>query len=90
MRVVVRVQPSAKRTRVGGRYGDQEPPVLKVRVTAPAVDGKANAAVVAAVADALGLPAHAVRIVAGATNRTKTLAVEGADAAVLQQLLDAG
>jgi hypothetical protein len=45
---------------------------------------------VAAVADALGLPAHAVRIVAGATNRTKTLAVEGADAAAVQQLLDTG
>jgi uncharacterized protein (TIGR00251 family) len=89
MRLVVRVQPNAKRPHVGGRYGDQEPPVLKVRVTAPAVDGKANAAVVAAVAAALGLPAYAVSIVAGATSRTKQLAVEGADAAAVQLLLDA-
>jgi uncharacterized protein (TIGR00251 family) len=90
MRLVVRVQPNAKRTHVGGRYGDQEPAVLKVRVAAPAVDGKANAAVVAAVADALGVPTHAVRIVAGATSRTKTLAIEGADTAAVQLLLDAG
>ena len=90
MRIVVRVQPNAKRTHVGGRYGDQEPPVLKVRVSAPAVDGKANAAVEAAVAAALGVPARAVSIVAGATSRTKTLAVEGADVSAVQQLLDAG
>jgi uncharacterized protein (TIGR00251 family) len=87
---VVRVQPNAKRTHVGGRHGDQEPPVLKVRVAAPAVDGKANAAVVAAVADALVVPARAVRLVAGAASRTKTLTVEGADAAAVQLLLDAG
>jgi uncharacterized protein (TIGR00251 family) len=90
MRLVVRVQPNAKRTHVGGRFGDQEPPALKVRVTAPAVDGKANAAVVAAVADALGISARAVSIVAGATSRTKTLVVDGVDAAAVQQLLDAG
>ena len=86
----MRVQPNAKRPHVGGRYGDTEPPVLKVRVTAPAVDGKANAAVTAAVAGALGLPASAVRLVAGARSRTKTLAVDGADDAALQQLLSAG
>ena len=90
MRLVVRVQPGAKRTHVGGRYGDDDPPVLKVRVTAPAVDGKANAAVIAAVAHALGLPVSAVRMVTGATSRTKTLAIEGAALDAVQQLLSAG
>jgi len=85
---VVRVQPNAKRTLVGGRYGEQDPPVLRVRVTAPAVDGKANAAVVAAVAAALGVPANAVSIVTGATSRTKTLSVEGVDPAAVQALFD--
>jgi uncharacterized protein len=88
VRLVIRVQPNAKQTRVGGRYGDDDPPVLKVRVTAPAVDGKANAAVVAAVADALALPRVAVRLVAGVASRTKTLAVDGADPAAVQRLLD--
>ena len=90
MRLVVRVQPGAKQTHVGGRYGDGEPPVLRVRVTAPAVDGKANAAVVTAVAEALGLPERAVSIVAGATSRTKTIEIQGADVAQVQGLIDAG
>ena len=85
---MVRVQPNAKRTLVGGHYGEQDPPVLRVRVTAPAVDGKANAAVVAAVAAAVGVPANAVSIVTGATSRTKTLAIEGVDPAAVQALFE--
>ena len=62
--------------------------MLRVRVTAPAVDGKANAAVVAAVAAAVGVPANAVSIVTGATSRTKTLAIEGVDPAAVQALFE--
>ena len=87
MRLTVRVHPGARRTRVGGRFGDGDPPVLVVRVTAPAADGRANQAVVEALAASLHLPRRAVRIVAGASARTKVVDAEGADPALVEVLL---
>ena len=87
MRIVVRVSPGAPATKVGGRYGDSEPPVLIVRVTARAVDGKANAATVRALADALGVPQSLVRIVTGDRARTKVVEVESADPNIITALL---
>lgn len=60
---------------MGGRYGD----ALVVAVTARAVDGKATEATVRAVAEALGVLRRDVRVVTGATSRTKVLEVTGAD-----------
>lgn len=71
----VRVKPGSSRTRVGGGYGD--PPALVVAVNAPAVDGRANDAVVRALADALGCRPADVEIVSGRTARTKVVRVEG-------------
>ncbi len=87
MRIVVRVSPRAPATKVGGRYGDSEPPVLIVRVTAPAVDGKANAATVRALAEALGVSQSLVRIVTGDRARTKVVQVESADPNIITALL---
>jgi uncharacterized protein len=55
MRVNVRVYPGARRTTVGGRYGTSEPPILIVRVGAPATGGRANAAVIDAMAIAFAV-----------------------------------
>lgn len=87
MRLTIRVYPSSKRTHVGGRYGDSLPPVLIVRVMAPAVDGRANQAVVDALASALDVRPSAVEVVAGTTSRTKVVEVKGADQAVVETLL---
>jgi len=57
-----------------------------VRVAAVPADGKANAAVCRVVADALGVPKRAVRVVAGASARVKTLEVEGADPRAVRRL----
>ena len=83
LRVPLRVRPGAGRTRVGGSHGG----ALVVRVSAPAVDGRATEAALAAVAAAFGVRRSAVTLVTGATSRSKVVAVEGADAAVLEQLL---
>jgi len=86
MQLTVRVYPGSRTDRVGGRYGRSEPPILVVRVTARAVDGKANLATIRAVAAAFDLPPSAVRISHGATARTKVLTVP-ADTNRLETLL---
>jgi hypothetical protein len=67
--------------------------VLKARVRAAASEGEANAALVALLAKALGVPKSRVRIAAGATARIKRLTIEGdgrAFASALEKLVDAG
>lgn len=66
------VMPRASRARVGPMHDGR----LKVFVTAPAVEGAANSAVIAAVAKAFALKPHAVRIKSGLTSRRKTLALD--------------
>ena len=87
VRLLIRVYPGAPANKVGGRYGDSEPPVLIVRVAARAVDGKANAATVRALADALGVPRGLVRIVTGQRARTKVVEVESAKPDAVAALL---
>ncbi|WP_034277695.1 DUF167 domain-containing protein [Actinospica robiniae] len=74
MRLGIRVKPGAARTRAGGSYGDAG--ALVVAVTERAVDGKATAAALAALARALGVPRAAVTLVSGATSRDKVVRVE--------------
>jgi uncharacterized protein YggU (UPF0235/DUF167 family) len=83
MRVTVRVRPGASRTRVGGSYDD----ALVVRVQERAVDGRATAAALRAVAEAVGVPRRSVRLVSGATSRTKVFEIDRADPVVLRRLL---
>lgn len=76
VRFAVRVQPRSSRAGVDGVHGD----ALRVRVNAPPVDGAANEAVVELLAKALGVAKRAVRIVGGATSRSKTVDVDGVSA----------
>lgn len=89
VRVVVRVYPGASRSAVGGRYGDAQPPCLVVRVRERAMDGRANRAVLTEVARAFDVPRRHVRLLGGATSRTKTLEVTGAEQDRLAALLSA-
>ena len=71
----IRVRPNASRNKVGGTAGD--PPRLVVAVQAPAVDGKANAAVIKELALAFNLRARDFTIVHGELARDKRLVVNG-------------
>ncbi len=73
VRVRVKASPGARRTRVVGMLGDR----LKVAVTAPPEDGKANAALCELLADALGLPAREVEVIEGRSTPLKVLEARG-------------
>lgn len=68
------VQPGAAKTGVAGAHGD----ALKVRLAAPPVDGKANAALLEFLAKSFGVPRAAVTLVGGATSRRKRVSIAGA------------
>jgi uncharacterized protein (TIGR00251 family) len=65
------VQPGAKQTEVAGAHGD----ALKIRLAAPPVDGKANAALLAFVAAKVGARGTAVELVSGQTSRAKRVRI---------------
>jgi uncharacterized protein (TIGR00251 family) len=73
----VLVQPRASRTRVVGEHGGR----LKLQLAAPPVDGEANAALVAFLAEALGVRRADVVLARGDTGRRKTVRVAGTTAA---------
>lgn len=78
-RFSVRLTPRGGANRVDGVVDG----VLRARVAAPAVDGAANVALVALIADELRVARRDVRLVAGATGRVKVIAVDGVDGASL-------
>ena len=79
VRLTLRVQPKAGRSRVVGRQGA----ALKVQVAAPPVDGAANAAVIDLVAAWLGVPRRRVALLQGERGRDKVVEVTADDPAAL-------
>lgn len=80
--ITVHVQPGAKTTAIAGRHGE----ALKIRLSAPPVDGKANAALIDFLARHLGLARSQVTLVTGAAGRHKLLRVAGCEEARLAAL----
>jgi uncharacterized protein (TIGR00251 family) len=78
----IRVTPRAAANAIGGERDG----TLLVRVTAPPVEGKANDAVVAVLANALGVPRGAVRVERGGAARTKRVSVPREAEAALRRL----
>ena len=83
VRVTVRVRPGSARPGVGGEHDG----ALVVRVSAPAVDGRATEAALSAIAAAFGVRRRAVTLITGAASRTKIVEVAGADPVDLNRLL---
>jgi uncharacterized protein (TIGR00251 family) len=78
--IKVRVIPRARRDEIAGERGG----LLLIRLTAPPVDGAANAALCRLVARRAGVPARRVSIVRGQTSRDKVVRVEGLSGAELR------
>lgn len=79
----VYVQPKASKNEIVGLHGD----ALKIRLTSPPVDGKANKALVAFIARILSVPKRQVTLHSGQQNRNKVLKIEGVTEERLQQVL---
>lgn len=75
------IQPGAKKTEVVGMHGE----ALKIRLAAPPVDGKANACLLAFLADQLGVARSAVSLVSGEASRAKRVRINGVDPALVRR-----
>ena len=85
IRLLVKVAPKSSADRIQGWAEDEAgQKLLKIAVTAVPEDGKANKAVIALLAKRLKLPKSAIEIVSGATDRRKTLLIDGDDALLAQ------
>ena len=83
IRISVRVSPGARRTEVVGRHGGG----WRVRVAAPPERGRANEALIEHLANVLGVPRRAVRVVAGPASRDKVVEIDGLSAATVEAAL---
>jgi uncharacterized protein (TIGR00251 family) len=79
----VRVVPRSRRDEVSGVHGD----ALKVRLTAPPVEGKANRALQKFLAKRLGVAPSAIEILSGHASRSKRICVQRVSPAAIHALL---
>lgn len=79
----VKVHPRAKKNAITGEIGD----ALKVALTAPPVEGKANEACIRFLAEVLDVPRSSVTIAAGETGRQKVIRVSGLNAGEVERRL---
>src|SRR3990172_11963869 len=86
VRFRVKVQARARREEIAGVHDG----ALRVRVTAPPLEGRANRAVVALLAERLRLPQSSVKIAGGERSPLKTIEVAGLDAAAVLERLRLG
>jgi uncharacterized protein (TIGR00251 family) len=81
--VAVRVHPGARKNSVTGIHAD----AVKIALTAPPVEGKANEALIEFFAETLRLPKSRVAIIAGPASRSKKLRITGRSAAEVAAVL---
>lgn len=79
----VRVHPGARRNAITGTHDG----ALKISLTTPPTDGRANAALIAFLAERLNIPRASIELIAGATNRSKTLRLIGITVAEAESCL---
>lgn len=84
--LTLHIQPGAKQTGFAGPHGE----AMKIRLAAPPVDGKANAALCAFLAAFCAVPKAAVELLSGDTSRAKRVRISAVSAATLARLLALG
>ncbi len=79
----VRIHPGARKNAITGVHDS----ALKISLTTPPVEGRANEALIAFLAESLRIPKSRVTLVSGATSRSKTLRITGKSAAEVHAAL---
>lgn len=82
--ITVHVQPKSSRNRIAGLHGE----AVKICVTAPPVDGKANKAVIAFLSNFFNIPKSSVTLIKGAQSRSKRFLLAGPTLAEVKQLVE--
>jgi uncharacterized protein (TIGR00251 family) len=82
--LAVRVHPGARTNAITGTYDG----ALKISLTTPPTDGRANEVLIAFLATHLKIPRAGITLLTGATSRSKTLRIAGKSAAQIQAALD--
>ena len=85
--LAVRAQPGAKKTAITGVYGEGAAAQLKIAVHAPPLEGRANAALIAFLAETFAVPRNAVELVSGELSRSKVILLRGVALAHAELLL---
>jgi hypothetical protein len=75
--LAVRAQPGAKKTAITGVYGEGAAVQLKIAVQAPPLEGRANQALIAFLAETFSVPKNAVELVTGELSRSKVFLLRG-------------
>jgi hypothetical protein len=85
--LAVRAQPGAKKTAITGVYGEGAAAQLKIAVHAPPLEGRANQALIAFLAETFDLPKNAVQQTTGESNRSKVFLLRGVTLDAVQKKL---
>jgi len=75
--LAIRAQPGAKKTAILGVYGEGDSAQLKIAVQAPPVEGRANSALAAFLAETFGLPKNVIELMSGELSRSKVFLLRG-------------
>ena len=75
--LAVRAQPGARKTAITGIYGEGATAQLKIAVHAPPVEGRANEALIAFLADTFSFPRNSVELISGQLARSKVFLLRG-------------
>jgi uncharacterized protein (TIGR00251 family) len=85
--LAVRAQPGAKKTAITGVYGDGAAAQLKIAIHAPPIEGRANQALIAYLAELFSVPKYAVELVTGELSRSKVFLLRGVTLAQVEAKL---
>jgi uncharacterized protein (TIGR00251 family) len=85
--LAVRAQPGAKKTAIAGIYGEGVSAQLKIAVQAPPIEGRANDALIAFLADLFSITRREVVLLSGETNRSKVFLLRGLRASQVESII---